>query len=254
MLDLTSAKSIQSFVKDSEKTMLDRPLILVNNAGVMTDEGHVVSSHSTVDLQLRTNHYGHFMLTQMLLPNMDPASIVVVMASRAHRQGSLSLENAGRVPDVEQDAGNQKREKLPGGPVFRLLNGLGLGWYARYARSKLCNVLFAAELRRQYPDGPLSVAISPGLVNTGIFRAVPEPLGHVLRWFADKSFQTPQEGARHILAAISAAQEAHGERSEKDFPLYWHCSKPEVPSKAAMDQELAAALWRSSEVAVKKVL
>ena len=239
VLDLTSANSIQEFVKDTE---MDKPVILVNNAGVMTDSEMKDVKEQAVDLQLRTNHYGHFMLTQLLLPSMDPTSIIVIMASRAHRQGSLTVENA--LGDVEGDP-----------PLmFRLLNGLGLGWYARYARSKLCNVLFAAELRRQYPEGPVSVAISPGLVNTGIFRSVPEPLGQVLRWLADKSFQRPQEGAQHILNAISATQEAQRNEEMKGFPLYWHCSKPQDPSKAAMDQSLAAALWRSSEVAVKKVL
>ena len=113
----------------------------------------------------------------------------------------------------------------------RLLHAIGLGWYARYARSKLCNVMFAAELRRKYPAGPLSVAVSPGLVNIGIFRSVPDPLGQVVRWLASKSFQSPAEGAQHVMRAISAAQEAQhsGDKSllSEHFPLYWHCSKPQ---------------------------
>lgn len=131
---------------------------------------------------------------------------------------------------------------------------MGLGWYDRYARSKLCNVLFASELRRKYPAGPMSVAISPGLVNTGIFHSVPDPLGQVLQWLASKSFQTPEEGAQHIMKAISAVQQAQreaqgagGTQHLEHFPLYWHCSKPQEPSKTAMDERLAAALWRASD-------
>ncbi len=140
----------------------------------------------------------------------------------------------------------------------RLLHAIGLGWYARYARSKLCNVLFAAELRRKYPEGPLSIAISPGLVNTGIFRSVPDPLGQVLR-LATKSFQTPAEGAQHVMQAISAAQQAKRATVEftevtDQFPLYWHCSRPQKPSGVSMDESLAEALWRASEVAVEEVL
>eukprot|EP00438_Fugacium_kawagutii_P008381 Skav236647 [mRNA] locus=scaffold691:55509:56318:+ [translate_table: standard] len=82
-LDLTSPKSIEGFVKDLGGTGA-QPMVLVNNAGVMAG-----------DLQMRTNHYGHFMLTQLLLPSMDPASIIVIMASRAHRQGSLACEDMG---------------------------------------------------------------------------------------------------------------------------------------------------------------
>ena len=36
---------------------------------------------------------------------------------------------------------------------------------------------------------------------------MPEPLGQVLR-LATKSFQTPAEGAQHVMQAISAAQQA----------------------------------------------
>jgi len=181
---------------------------------------------------------------------MDPtSSVIVVMASRAHRQGSLALSQGEEI-----QIGDDQEKAL----TSRLLHAIGLGWYARYARSKLCNVMFAAELRRKYPAGPLSVAVSPGLVNTGIFRSVPDPLGQVVRWLASKSFQSPAEGAQHVMRAISAAQEAQhsGDKSllSEHFPLYWHCSKPQEPSKTSTDQSAAEALWRATELAVKEVL
>ena len=97
LLDLTNARSIQAFVKDTVQACDKEQIILVNNGGVMADdkESHEAEESTEIksfDLQLRTNHFGHFMLTQMLLPSMDPASsVIVVMASRAHRQGSLAL-------------------------------------------------------------------------------------------------------------------------------------------------------------------
>ena len=90
-LDLTSARSIRAFIKDSVQGG-KQPVILVNNGGVMADEKQESPGNPQVDLQLRTNHLGHFMLTQMLLPHMDPtSSLIVVMASRAHCQGSITL-------------------------------------------------------------------------------------------------------------------------------------------------------------------
>ena len=246
-------RSIETFVKETASQSAQ--LVLVNNAGVMGDPDCDLEKHSgnePVDAQMRTNHYGHFLLTTMLLPSMDPSSILVVVASRAHRQGSLTIQT--RDPEVVL-----RSEEIQGSPPYaQLLHALGLGWYARYARSKLCNVLFAAELRRRYPHGPISVAVSPGLVNTGIFSSVPAPLGKALSWCAERLFQTPQEGAGHILQAIAAAhaaQEARAAVSAKggevnlELPLYWHCGQPQEPSQAAMNEDLAKALWHASEQA-----
>ncbi|CAE7490220.1 RDH14 [Symbiodinium necroappetens] len=255
-LDLTDYESIEAFAKDSASSGAQQ-IVLVNNAGVMGDvEDSENTGDELVDMQMRTNHYGHFLLAKLLLPSMDSSSILVVVASRAHRQGSLTI--------TTRDPGLLLRsEEIQGSPPYaRLLHALGLGWYARYARSKLCNVLFAAEVRRRYPDGPISVAVSPGLVNTGIFASVPEPLGKALCWCAERLFQTPQEGAGHILAAIAAAraaqtqsvQSAKGEDSSglRELPLYWHCGEAQEPSKAALDAGLAEALWRASEEAVTR--
>lgn len=176
LLDLTSGRSIRSFVKETKGK---RPTILVNNAGVMADGRHVK------DLQMRTNHYGHFLLTQLLLPSMEPSSLIVMVASRAHHQGTLDPEH----PDKDT-----------------WLDRLGLGWYGRYARSKLCNVLMCSQLRRAFPEGPHCTAVSPGLVATELFRAVPRPLGPALRLLAG-GFQEPEEAAKHVLRAVAAATE-----------------------------------------------
>ncbi|CAJ1402246.1 unnamed protein product [Effrenium voratum] len=238
-LDLNSARSIRAFAKEMAGSG-SRQIILVNNAGVMGE-----STEDTDDVQLRTNHYGHFMLTQLLLPKMDPSSIIVVMTSRAHRQGSLTVGNEGETLNSEEIEGSP--------PVAKLLHSLGLGWYARYARSKLCNVLFAAEQRRRLPEGPAVVAVSPGLVNTDIFRSVsPEALGRLVRWLADKFFQTPSEGAQNVLAALQAAHEAQAKGESEEVALYWHCGQPQRPSEASLHPGLGAALWRASEAAVKE--
>ena len=42
---------------------------------------------------MRVNHYGGFLLTRLLLPAMAPHARVVFVASRAHMQGSLRVED-----------------------------------------------------------------------------------------------------------------------------------------------------------------
>lgn len=104
LLDLTSAKSIQRFGKDIQTDQTDKQqIILVNNGGTMADSKESDLADSQVDLQMRTNHCGHFMLTQLLLPSMDPtSSVIVVMASRAHRQGSLALSQGEDISETSQ--------------------------------------------------------------------------------------------------------------------------------------------------------
>ena len=103
LLDLTSAKSIQRFGKDLQ-TADKQQIILVNNGGTMADDSKESDlADSQVDLQMRTNHCGHFMLTQLLLPSMDPtSSLIVVVASRAHRQGSLALSQGEDISGTSQ--------------------------------------------------------------------------------------------------------------------------------------------------------
>ena len=48
------------------------------------------------DPHLRINHLGPFLLTSLLLPSMQPGSRIVNVASRAHYQGSLDVED-GRI-------------------------------------------------------------------------------------------------------------------------------------------------------------
>ena len=241
-LDLMSYESIRNFAKESTGQGTQQ-FVLVNNAGIMGDADVDSAAEELVDAQMLTNHYGHFLLTTLLLPSMDPKSILVIVASRAHRQGSLTIQTG------DPDALLRSEEIQDSPPYARLFRAVGLGWYARYARSKLCNVLFAAELRRKYPEGPTTVAVSPGLVNTGIFASVPEPLSKALCWCAEKLFQTPHEGAGHILRTIAAVQSAQEEAV--DLPMYWHCGEPQQPSAAALNEDLAAALWRASERAVR---
>ena len=48
------------------------------------------------DPHMRVNHYGPFLLARLLLPAMAPHARVVFVASRAHMQGSLRVQD-GRV-------------------------------------------------------------------------------------------------------------------------------------------------------------
>ena len=125
-----------------------------------------------------------------------------------------------------------------------------------YARTKLANQLFVAELdRRAKAAGAslVSVASHPGISATGIFSANMRGRGRrLLPWVIDHAqrvvFQSPDRGAAcSVRAATDDALSGgemvgpRGRRQSRGRPVV-------VPlAPAALDRELAGALWAVSE-------
>lgn len=143
-LDLASLASIRDFAK----RVTDRyPQIhlLVNNAGVMA-----IPQRKTEDgfeMQLGTNHLGHFALTGLLLDSIAAAdgSRVVNVSSTMHKIGRMHFD------DIHFDKGYSR-------------------WPA-YGQSKLANLLFTFELQRRFDAAgvaTLTAASHPGYAATNL--------------------------------------------------------------------------------------
>ena len=119
--------------------------VLINNAGIM-----IPPRHHTIDgfeLQLGTNHLGHFALTGHLLERLleQPNSRVVTVSSIVAHIGWMRFD----------DLMSKRRYNR---------------WLA-YGQSKLANILFALELQRRLTAAKattLSVAAHPGGSNTNL--------------------------------------------------------------------------------------
>ena len=170
-----------------------------------------------MDGHLRPNHFGPFLLTCCLAPYLDNGARVVNVGSNAHYRGSLHIANGA-------------------------IQGNPRNWYGRYARSKLCNVLFTLELQRRLPHNSnvLACCVSPGRVYTNIFNNVPGCLRPVLHAIASTCFQTPAQGAHTILYACTSP-DVHR------HTLYLHDCKPVEASAVGRDAALAQTLWTVSE-------
>jgi len=193
---------------------LDRPLhLLIDNAGLAGARGLTASGFERA---FGTNHVGHFLLTQCLLPRLResaPARVVVV-ASEAHRQAEPVDEARVREPT-------------------RTLTGL-----REYGVSKLANVQFSAELARRLDGtGVTTYALHPGVVASDVWRQVPGPF----RWLMKRRMLSPEEGAATTLHC------ALSEEAGRETGLYYDRSAPRPPSAHGQDAALAAALWRASE-------
>jgi NAD(P)-dependent dehydrogenase (short-subunit alcohol dehydrogenase family) len=137
-LDLADLSSVRAFA-DSWDGPID---LLINNAGVMavplsrTAEGF--------ELQLGTNHLGHFALTNLLLPRLTDR--VVCVSSSAHRMGHIDLTDL-----------NWERRPYKQWPA--------------YGQSKLANLLFVLELERRLTAAGSevrAVAAHPGFARTNL--------------------------------------------------------------------------------------
>lgn len=148
-LDLADLSSIERAA--AEITARPEPLdLLVNNAGVMATP--YMQTEDGFELQLGTNHLGHFALTGRLLDKLlaADAARVVSVASLAHRQGKMDFD------DLNWEHSYSR-------------------WGA-YGRSKLANLLFTFELDRRLRErkvAALAVACHPGYSATNLQSAGP---------------------------------------------------------------------------------
>ena len=153
-LDLGSLASVQAFVGTvlGEHPVID---ILINNAGIMATPAS--ETQDGFESQIGTNHFGHFVLTEGLLPTLEQATAgrVVTLTSVARLRGRPLTETTARLT-ADYDA-----------------------WQA-YADAKFANYQFGMELARRLTDSGSSVSslvAHPGLSNTNLQAASVEHAG-----------------------------------------------------------------------------
>ena len=217
-LDLADLSSVRAFA-DAWEGDIDA---LINNAGVMA-----IPEARTADgfeMQIGTNHLGHFALANLLLPHVQDR--VVVVASGAHRMGSIRLD------DLNWESGDYKR------------------WPA-YGQSKLANLLFTSELQRRLAEAGSdvrAVAAHPGYASTNLQSHTGNVFQHVGMWLGNKLIaQSDEQGAWPTLYA--ATQDIPGDSYVGPDGFQEGRGHPTLVgrSRAAQDAETARKLWLLSE-------
>ncbi|MCB9139133.1 MAG: SDR family oxidoreductase [Caldilineaceae bacterium] len=227
-LDLSSLASIHEFARAFKQayTRLD---ILVNNAGIMmTPYG---TTQDGFELQLGTNHLGHFALTGLLLDALlaAPGSRVVTVSSMVHTQGNMDFDN------------------------LMYANGAGYGPTRAYGRSKLANLLFAYELQRRLTAvgaKTISVAAYPGLAATNLSTHLSERNWYMRLSVSILPFlaQSSAMGALPVLrAAVDPAVQGGDYYGPGGFAGMRGYPVRVKSSAASHNQADAKRLWRVSE-------
>ena len=222
-LDVASLQSVKAFAEDLRGSRRDLDL-LVNNAGIMAvDEARTADGF---ELQLGTNHLGHFALTAQLLPLLlaTPGSRVATMSSMGHRAGRLAPDD---------------------------LMGTARGYdrWRAYFQSKLANLLFTAELHRrlQAAGAPtIAVAAHPGGSRTDLGTEGSSGSNRLMRVVVPALTQPASTGALGMLRAVTAPDVVGGEFYGPRFIAVGHPVR-ETPSRRARNAEDARLLWHASE-------
>lgn len=228
-LDLADLASISAFAEEYRRRF-PRLDVLVNNAGVMA-----LPSCRTADgfeMQLGTNHLGHFALTGRLLERLltTPGSRIVTVSSGAHRIGRM------RFDDLNWQQGYSK-------------------WGA-YGQSKLANLLFTYELQRRLAAAgcsTIAVACHPGYSATNLQGVGPKMTGSAfgasLMDLGNRLLaQSAEMGALPTMYAATAPGVAGGDYIGPDgFAEIWGHPVKVQSNRASRDLADAARLWQMSE-------
>jgi NAD(P)-dependent dehydrogenase (short-subunit alcohol dehydrogenase family) len=229
-LDLTALASVRA----AAHTIRDiAPVIhvLMNNAGVMfTPFGR---TRDGFEIQIGTNHFGHFELTRLLVPQLAAAgnARIVTLSSGGHVMG-----------DVDFDDPNWERREYDK--------------FVAYGASKTANILHAKEAdRRLRGSGIRAYAVHPGTVATSLARYMSSSDFSQLRQLvaADSAargqpsdgfldFATPEHGAAtQVWAAVSPELADRGGLYLED------CGVSDAVAPHARNEQRAADLWTLSE-------
>ena len=218
-LDLADLGSIEMAAAEVASSF-PRLDVLINNAGVMIPPRG--TTNDGFELQVGTNHLGHFALTARLFPLLEKSAAprVVTVSSIAHTMGRLDLSN---------------------------MHGKGKRYdkWGQYGRSKLANLMFALELdRRLKASGShvVSLASHPGYANTSLQR-------HSLMWrLLNNVALSPQRGAAATVFAATEEEALSHPYWGPVGPLEaWGWTGRANISKRAQHREDARALWTWSE-------
>ena len=222
VMELGSLDSVRAFA-DRFLASRDRLDVLLANAGIMavpygkTDDGF--------ELQFGTNHLGHFVLVNRLLPLLKASapSRIVNLSSAGHFASGIIWDD----PNFETN----DYSKMDA-----------------YGQSKTANILFTVELERRYGDAGIHAwAVHPGMVMTDLARSfTKDDFGDLASRAKKSGMKMPTLVNVDVGASTQVWACASAEALEKPGSYLADRAFAE-PSDYANDPELAKRLWVLSE-------
>lgn len=230
--DLGSLASVRACAAQA-LSRFDRIDLLINNAGVMACP--LERTADGFEMQFGTNHLGHFLLTNLLMPLIEKGSNrrIVNLSSRGHHFDEVHFDDPNYL--------HRAYEK-----------------WAAYGQAKTANIQFSVGLERRLASrGIHAYAVHPGGIQTNLGRHLtPEDIAALMARMAERAggeafaWKTiPQGAATSCYAATAPELEGKGGVYCED------CHVAEVDDgnanagvrSYAVDPAKAEQLWALSE-------
>ncbi len=223
VVDLALLRQVKKVCTDI-KNDFKRIDILINNAGARFLQ-HQLTSEG-IELTLATNHLGHFLLTNELMPllNASVGARIINISSAAHGGAKGIIEN---ITDPSKYDGR-----------------------LQYSNSKLANVLFTYELADRLTNNNISTfAVDPGGVATNFARnnGLKFWIKHLGYYFLKRQLISPQKASETVVY-LASSPNVRGQSGKYYFDMKERNSSP-----LSYDKSMQKKLWEMSEQLVSKL-
>lgn len=255
-IDLGSLESVRKFVTQFRESGKSLDALVCNAAVYMPLLKEPMRSPEGYELSVATNHFGHFLLCNLLLEDLkhsthnDPRLIILGTVT------ANSKELGGKIPipapaDLGDLSGLEAGFKAP----IAMIDGKPFKAGKAYKDSKLCNMITSRELHRRYHDstGIVFNTLYPGCVaDTPLFRNSLPVFQKVFPWFQKNitGGYVSQELAGERTAQVVADPEF------KQSGVHWSWGNRQKEGRESFVQELsekvtddakAKRMWELSE-------
>lgn len=150
--------------------------ILLNNAGVLCH--YAKNSVNDIEYTVAVNYFGHYTLTNALLPIMGKGTRVVSMVSIAYIMGKINTE------------------------FLEPTNDKKFNRFTAYGSSKRALYYFTLDAAEKWKEKGICFNVAdPDIVSTGIIRQGNIVVDKLCDWIFRPLINTPEEGAATMLAA-----------------------------------------------------
>ena len=217
--DLADLQSVREAAEEL-KAKLFAVNVLINNAGGIFDKRAL--SKDGFEMTFATNHLGHFLLTNNIMPLLEKGHARIInVSSEAHKMGKADFD------DLQWEQRSYS------------------AWKA-YGMAKLFNIYFTRSLAEKFADkGVSSFALHPGIVKSAFWGGVGGFLSKVMELLATPFMISAEEGAK---TSIFLATEPGMEAKSSQYFIKCKIAKSTVLAWSEANRNM---LWDISKKLVK---